>query len=71
MGNTATWVFAIGGTLAIGASLWRIGTGVLRLVRRFDTLMREHVFLLNSARVNSEAILKLSKRMDRMSSRNG
>lgn len=71
MSKTLTAVSVIGGMLVISAALWRIGTSLIRLIRRVDRLMREHEFLLRSAKDDAEAILKLNRRLDRLAARNG
>ncbi len=71
MDHTLTLVSITGGALVIVAALWRIGTSLIRLVRRADKLMSEHEFLLKSAKDNSAAILKLNRRLDRMAGNNG
>lgn len=71
MNSVATLTTIIGGMLVIFAALWRIGTSLIRLIRRVDKLLREHEFLLKTVRDDSEAILKLNRRLDRMAAGNG
>lgn len=71
MDKTLTFVSILGGVFVIVAALWRIGTSLIRLIRRADRLMQEHEFLLKSAKDNSAAILKLNRRLDRMAGNNG
>ena len=64
-------VAIIGGVIVIVASSWRLASAILKMVRRWDSLMTEHEALLESNAANTKAILNLNKRTERLERRRG
>lgn len=59
------------GIFTIGASLWRVGTAIYRILNRWDRMTDEHDNLLKATAANTEAIIRLNRRLDRMDRRRG
>ncbi len=71
MGTVGSYVAIIGGALVIGASLWRLGTTILRGIRRFDRIMNEHETILRTIDIHGKAIKTLQQVEERRVSRRG
>lgn len=70
--STASDVIAIAvGAVAIAAALWRIGTGIIRFIRRFDRIMAEHETILKTIAAHGAAIEQLQRAMQRRTQNRG
>jgi len=70
--NTAeAYIAIIGGALVIGAALWRVGTAMFNLVRKFDRLFNEHDVMLKTLATQATAIEQLQRRAERRARTNG